>query len=167
MTPGVMSGYPQLARLQDPRMPSRSDFREAIWGRTGNTSLAIRSSVVVVGSKIPGTNPSISLLAFWSSFRQLCSLHSRKETSVSHCIQNQRLITYNRAPWLWHNISPAIPILFAYVFYICFSSFIHASVVDPGVSCNACFYDFSVLTTCRLCHEMSIRCLLQIHQGTH
>ncbi|OJJ43435.1 hypothetical protein ASPZODRAFT_136295 [Penicilliopsis zonata CBS 506.65] len=37
------------------------------------------------------------------------------------------------APWLWHNISPAIPILFAYLFYICFSSFIHASVVDPGI----------------------------------
>ncbi|KAJ5469529.1 Palmitoyltransferase erf2 [Penicillium diatomitis] len=37
------------------------------------------------------------------------------------------------APWLWHNISPAVPILFAYVFYICFSSFVHASVVDPGI----------------------------------
>lgn len=37
------------------------------------------------------------------------------------------------APWLWHNISPAIPILFAYVFCVCFSSFVHASVVDPGV----------------------------------
>ena len=38
------------------------------------------------------------------------------------------------APWLWYNISPAIPIIFAYVFYICMSSFIHASVSDPGVS---------------------------------
>lgn len=39
------------------------------------------------------------------------------------------------APWFWHNISPSIPIVFAYVFYICMSSFIHASVSDPGV-CN-------------------------------
>ncbi|EEY20354.1 palmitoyltransferase ERF2 [Verticillium alfalfae VaMs.102] len=38
------------------------------------------------------------------------------------------------APWLWNNISPAIPITFAYVFYICLSSFFHASVSDPGVS---------------------------------
>jgi palmitoyltransferase ZDHHC9/14/18 len=38
------------------------------------------------------------------------------------------------APWLWQNISPAIPITFAYVTYICLSSFIHASVSDPGVS---------------------------------
>jgi palmitoyltransferase ZDHHC9/14/18 len=38
------------------------------------------------------------------------------------------------APWLWHNISPAIPIFFAYLFYICISSFVHASVTDPGVS---------------------------------
>ncbi|GFF99779.1 hypothetical protein CNMCM6936_006453 [Aspergillus lentulus] len=37
------------------------------------------------------------------------------------------------APWLWHHISPAVPILFAYLFYLCFSSFIHASVVDPGI----------------------------------
>jgi palmitoyltransferase ZDHHC9/14/18 len=38
------------------------------------------------------------------------------------------------APWIWYNISPAIPIVFAYVFYISLSSFIHASVSDPGVS---------------------------------
>lgn len=37
------------------------------------------------------------------------------------------------APWLWHNISPAIPIIFAYIFYICMSSFFHASTSDPGI----------------------------------
>lgn len=37
------------------------------------------------------------------------------------------------APWLWNNISPAIPITFAYLFYICMSSFIHASASDPGI----------------------------------
>ncbi|QSS54011.1 palmitoyltransferase erf2 [Histoplasma capsulatum var. duboisii H88] len=37
------------------------------------------------------------------------------------------------APWLWRNASPAIPIIFAYLFLLCFSSFIHASVVDPGI----------------------------------
>ncbi|KAK1758493.1 DHHC palmitoyltransferase-domain-containing protein [Echria macrotheca] len=37
------------------------------------------------------------------------------------------------APWLWHNISPAIPITFAYVFYVCMSSFFHASASDPGI----------------------------------
>jgi palmitoyltransferase ZDHHC9/14/18 len=40
------------------------------------------------------------------------------------------------APWLWHNISPAIPIIFAYIMYICVSSFIHASTSDPGVCAN-------------------------------
>jgi palmitoyltransferase ZDHHC9/14/18 len=39
------------------------------------------------------------------------------------------------APWLWHNISPAIPIVYAYIFYLSFSSFFHASVSDPGVGC--------------------------------
>jgi len=38
------------------------------------------------------------------------------------------------APWIWRNLSPAIPITFAYVFFICMSSFFHASVTDPGVS---------------------------------
>ncbi|KAJ2906003.1 hypothetical protein MKZ38_003486 [Zalerion maritima] len=37
------------------------------------------------------------------------------------------------APWLWNNVSPAIPISFAYVFYVCVSSFLHASVSDPGI----------------------------------
>ncbi|KAM7185635.1 palmitoyltransferase ERF2 [Naviculisporaceae sp. PSN 640] len=37
------------------------------------------------------------------------------------------------APWIWSNISPAVPVLLAYVFYICLSSFIHASAMDPGV----------------------------------
>lgn len=37
------------------------------------------------------------------------------------------------APWLWHNISPAIPIVFAYLYYLAMSSFIHASITDPGI----------------------------------
>ncbi|KAG0154407.1 hypothetical protein PDIDSM_1788 [Penicillium digitatum] len=44
-----------------------------------------------------------------------------------------RLQVPSTAPWLWHNISPAIPIVFAYIFYVCLSSFVHASVVDPGI----------------------------------
>ncbi|KAI0431765.1 palmitoyltransferase ERF2 [Xylaria sp. FL1042] len=37
------------------------------------------------------------------------------------------------APYLWHNLSPAIPILFAYIFIVSFSSFLRASVSDPGI----------------------------------
>ena len=40
------------------------------------------------------------------------------------------------APYLWDNVSPAVPIIFAYIFYICVSSFIRASGTDPGVSNN-------------------------------
>ncbi len=39
-----------------------------------------------------------------------------------------------RAPWLWHYVSPAIPIIFAYIFYVCISSYLHASLSNPGVS---------------------------------
>ncbi|KAI1003688.1 Palmitoyltransferase erf2 [Podosphaera aphanis] len=37
------------------------------------------------------------------------------------------------APWIWHNISPAIPITFGYITYLCISSFLHASMSDPGI----------------------------------
>ncbi|DAA76821.1 TPA_exp: Palmitoyltransferase [Trichophyton benhamiae CBS 112371] len=37
------------------------------------------------------------------------------------------------APWLWTNMSKAIPIVFGYLFYLCVSSFLHASLVDPGI----------------------------------
>lgn len=37
------------------------------------------------------------------------------------------------APWLWHNVSPALPIIFAYFFYITMSSFLHAAFSDPGI----------------------------------
>lgn len=37
------------------------------------------------------------------------------------------------APYLWHQVSPGVPIVFAYIFYICISSFLHASGSDPGI----------------------------------
>ncbi|KAH7405786.1 DHHC palmitoyltransferase-domain-containing protein [Phaeosphaeria sp. MPI-PUGE-AT-0046c] len=37
------------------------------------------------------------------------------------------------APWLWLNVSPSIPILFAYLFLVSVSSFLHASASDPGI----------------------------------
>lgn len=37
------------------------------------------------------------------------------------------------APWLWLNVSPAIPILFAYLLLVSVSSFLHASASDPGI----------------------------------
>ncbi|KAI0805062.1 palmitoyltransferase ERF2 [Xylaria sp. FL0064] len=37
------------------------------------------------------------------------------------------------ASYLWHNLSPAIPIVFAYIFIVSFSSFVRASVSDPGI----------------------------------
>ncbi|KAI1325680.1 DHHC palmitoyltransferase-domain-containing protein [Xylariaceae sp. FL0255] len=37
------------------------------------------------------------------------------------------------APWLWHNVSPAVPLVFAYIVYVTLSSFIRASASDPGI----------------------------------
>ncbi|KAK3644947.1 Eukaryotic peptide chain release factor GTP-binding subunit [Elasticomyces elasticus] len=37
------------------------------------------------------------------------------------------------APFLWRHVSPAIVIIFAYVFYITLSSFLHAAFSDPGI----------------------------------
>ncbi|KAI1823753.1 palmitoyltransferase ERF2 [Xylaria intraflava] len=37
------------------------------------------------------------------------------------------------APYLWHHLSPAVPIVFAYIFFIAMSSFLRASASDPGI----------------------------------
>lgn len=37
------------------------------------------------------------------------------------------------APWLWAHVSPAIPLIFAYVTYIVVSSLLHAAFSDPGI----------------------------------
>ncbi|KYG42258.1 hypothetical protein M433DRAFT_158090 [Acidomyces richmondensis BFW] len=37
------------------------------------------------------------------------------------------------APWLWHHISPALPIVVAYIYFLAFSSFLHAAFSDPGI----------------------------------
>jgi len=52
------------------------------------------------------------------------------------------------APWIWHNLSPAIPIVLAYIFYICVSSFIHASALDPGVSQPRLLFEMMVWFKC-------------------
>ena len=52
----------------------------------------------------------------------------------SHAINSSTKTILCRASFLWHNVSPAIPIIFAYLFFICLSSLIHASLTNPGVS---------------------------------
>ncbi|KAL8687944.1 MAG: hypothetical protein Q9218_006019 [Villophora microphyllina] len=37
------------------------------------------------------------------------------------------------APYLSRHVSAAVPVFYAYLFFICISSFIHASVTDPGI----------------------------------
>ncbi|CEP10204.1 hypothetical protein [Parasitella parasitica] len=36
-------------------------------------------------------------------------------------------------PWLWHHISPAVPVIFAYIFCITFASMLKTSWTDPGI----------------------------------
>ncbi|RKU40550.1 Eukaryotic peptide chain release factor GTP-binding subunit [Coniochaeta pulveracea] len=38
-----------------------------------------------------------------------------------------------QASWIWHNISPALPVTWAYVWLVTMSSLIHASASDPGI----------------------------------
>lgn len=37
------------------------------------------------------------------------------------------------APFLWHHVSPALPIIFAYLYFTTTSSFLHATFSDPGI----------------------------------
>lgn len=97
--------------------------------------LAIQCSVLEVGFKMLETGQLISLPEYLLFFLLDCSLDTRKFIGVISVALTIALTYFCRAPWLWKNISPAIPIVFAYIFYICLSSFIHASAVDPGVCC--------------------------------
>lgn len=71
------------------------------------------------------------------------------------------------APWLWHNISPAIPVTFAYLVYLCFSSFIHASVSDPGVSDLAVVLGEFSTDLLRSYHVISTDFLLLMNMTIH
>ncbi|KAI8083903.1 DHHC palmitoyltransferase-domain-containing protein [Thamnidium elegans] len=48
-------------------------------------------------------------------------------------------------PWLWYHISPAIPIVFAYIFLLTFASMLKTSWTDPGVSKYRRKRDFNML----------------------
>lgn len=70
------------------------------------------------------------------------------------------------APWLWHNISPALPVVVGYIFYVTMSSFIHASASDPGVSLH---HRPLILNTnkFRFSLEIFTQCLLKMKMRTH
>ncbi|KAG1044651.1 hypothetical protein G6F43_011424 [Rhizopus delemar] len=36
-------------------------------------------------------------------------------------------------PWLWYQLSPAIPVVFAYLFILAFASMLKTSWTDPGI----------------------------------
>ena len=100
------------------------------WAKTMNILRAIQFFGWAGAFKMLGIAPSTSLLACsWSSLRS-CSLYIRESTVPE---SRSRWADHSRASWLWHHVSPALPIIFAYLFFICLSSFLHASLVDPGV----------------------------------
>ncbi|ODQ64931.1 zf-DHHC-domain-containing protein, partial [Nadsonia fulvescens var. elongata DSM 6958] len=37
------------------------------------------------------------------------------------------------APWLWHNVSAGVPLVFSYLFALCVSSLFKGSTSDPGI----------------------------------
>ena len=105
---------------------------------TISTSPATQCFAGEVDCKILETGRSTLVLLLSSYYLLHYSLPSRKLPLCSKI----RLPINNlyRAPFLWHNVSPAIPIFFAYFLFTCISSLIHASVTNPGVSqTNSCY----------------------------
>jgi palmitoyltransferase ZDHHC9/14/18 len=43
------------------------------------------------------------------------------------------LFFVSSAPWLWYNVSPALPIVYGYIVFLTLSSFSHAAFSDPGM----------------------------------
>lgn len=69
----------------------------------------------------------------WGRFQTANDLPMNILTAILLILPSGLFFGYS-AEWLWIHVSPALPITYAYVFVICLSSFIKASVSDPGVS---------------------------------
>ena len=123
--------------------------------KTTSISRATQYSGGVVDYKMLDTGQSMWQRESSLLCPQSCFSSSRK----SICVQLSRCyrLTLDSASWLWHHVSPAIPIIFAYLFFICFSSFVHASVVDPGVRVNLELFSSAPLTLYRFSHGIFIR----------
>lgn len=56
--------------------------------------------------------------------------------------------------WVWHNVSPAVTITFAYIYFFALCSFVKASTTNPGVSSRKSFWHMLTKidspTTCSL-----------------
>lgn len=60
-------------------------------------------------------------------------------------------LTYpDRCPWLWYHVSPAVPILFAYLFCLTIASMFKTSWTDPGVSAFVAMVIFR-------CHKLTFK----------
>ncbi|SZF05244.1 unnamed protein product [Blumeria hordei] len=71
---------------------------------------------------------------FWARGRLQNTRHRPINIATgSFVVVPSTLFFFFSAPWLWHNISPAIPIAFGYMTYLCLSSFFHASFSNPGI----------------------------------
>ena len=64
----------------------------------------------------------------------LCSFLYTRKSTFCPTLTMASLMIWFRGPYLSQHVSPAVPFFFAYLFFICISSFVHASVTDPGVS---------------------------------
>jgi len=107
----------------------------ASWAETTSTSPATPPSAGAAGCKTHATARSTSLRRYSFSCQLAFSLAIRSyyRPPLSLAV----LTVTSRAPWLWLHVSPSIPILFAYLFLVSVSSFLHASASDPGVSLYA------------------------------
>ena len=111
---------------------SRPKTRNRELERTTNTLPAILSFALAVVCKTPESAQSTYSLQLSSYFQPYCSLSTRMSCFALH-LPRSFANMWHSGPYLSHHASPAVPIFFAYIFFICLSSLIHASVTDPGV----------------------------------
>ncbi|CAO3613453.1 unnamed protein product [Cunninghamella blakesleeana] len=60
-------------------------------------------------------------------------------------------------PWLWYNISPAVPIIFGYLFILSFASMIKTSWTDPGILPRNLYAPSTISTKDRFGHAYELQ----------
>ncbi|KAF3119331.1 Eukaryotic peptide chain release factor GTP-binding subunit [Orbilia oligospora] len=108
--------------------PAKEEQREASQG----SATSHRAEVPVYAGKNYQYFPGNTLFCFGGRWQTARDAPINVLTATLVVVPSGLFFGFS-APWLWLNVHPALPVTFGYIFLVCMSSFIRASVTDPGI----------------------------------
>ncbi|KAK6502329.1 Eukaryotic peptide chain release factor GTP-binding subunit [Arthrobotrys conoides] len=108
--------------------PAKEEQREASQG----SNISHKAEVPVYAGKNYQYFPGNTLFCFGGRWQTARDAPINVLTATLVVVPSALFFGFS-APWLWLNVHPALPVTFGYIFLVCMSSFIRASVTDPGI----------------------------------